>query len=252
MLELKNVTKSFDGINAVKDLSVKVESGRIVALIGPNGSGKTTVFNLITGYLKYDKGETHFNGHDISKLKPYQIAQYGVGRSFQNIRLFPQISVLDNLLLATKYIKGENLYSAILNSKKMQEEETINKRESLRYLDKVGLNEKKNELAETLSHGQRRLLEISRLLALESKLLLLDEPMAGLFPETVEKMKSIINILKNEGKTIIFIEHDMDVVMSLADYVIVLNYGQKITEGTPSEIQKNTKVTEAYLGSNQE
>lgn len=248
MLELKKVTKSFDGVNAVNNLSFKVEKGKIVALIGPNGSGKTTVYNLVTGFLKPDNGEIRFNGQNITKLKPYQIAQNGVGRSFQNIRLFPQISVIENILLANRYDKGERLSSAILNSKKMQDEEKINNKKALRYLEKVGLIEKKNELAENLSHGQRRLLEIARLLALESKLLLLDEPMAGLFPEMVVIIKSIINKLKAEGRTILFIEHDMDVVMDLADHVIVLNYGKKIAEGTPREIQKNTDVIEAYLG----
>ncbi len=247
MLEVKHLEKQFDGIKAVHDCDFTVEENKIVALIGPNGAGKTTVFNLITGLTKLDRGDIHFKGMPIINLKPYKIAELGITRTFQLIRLFPRLTAIENLLLARSQ-EGENFISTIFKPFYIKHEEKTNKERVLEFLKLVNLEEKRNSLAQNLSYGQQKLLEIARALATEADFLMLDEPVAGVNPIMKNNIKNILLKLKKGGKTILFIEHDMKFVMDVADKIIVMNHGEEIAIGTPKQIQNNEKVLEAYLG----
>lgn len=248
LLKVDELRKEFDGVLAIDNVSFSLEKGTITGLIGPNGAGKTTAFNILMGLCRPDEGQVYFNGKWITYLPPHSIAQLGIGRTFQNIRVFPQISVLENLMLAPRNQKGEGVFLALIRTQQVKADERETRKKAIGFLQTVGLQDKKDEMAENLSHGQRKLLELARALATGSQLLLLDEPTAGVFPETRDKILDLLRELRGTGKTILFIEHDLNVVMGISDKVIVLNYGKKIAEGTPDEVRNNEEVIEAYLG----
>ncbi len=253
VLNLRQLTMNFGGIKALNGVDLEVDKGEIVGLIGPNGAGKTTVFNCIAGI--YKPGGDIFivppgkRRRRINGLKTHRIAEMGIARTFQNIRLFPRMTVLENVMVGRHCRTKAGVMSAVLREKKTRDEERNIVFSSYRILEKIGLGEAVNELAENLPYGAQRRLEIARALATEPFLLLLDEPAAGMNPQETKGLEDLIRRIRlEEGISILLIEHDMKLVMSLCDRITVMDYGEKIAEGTPVEVRGNPAVVKAYLG----
>jgi branched-chain amino acid transport system ATP-binding protein len=248
MLAVKNLSKHFAGLVAVKDLNFDVREGEILAIIGPNGAGKSTVFNLLTGTLKPTSGTVLIDEEDITGLKPYQVVKKGVARTFQTTSLFDQLRVIDNMLIACKWRTRLGFWNTLFHTPgwKSQHDQTV--RSALETLEFLGLSDKSLAFIPTLSQEEQKRLAIGIALVGKPKLLLLDEPTGGLIQEETERIAQFIKSVQQQGTTVCIIEHKMQMVMGLADRILVLNYGQKIAEGTPDEIKTNPAVIEAYLG----
>ncbi|MBD2499352.1 ABC transporter ATP-binding protein [Anabaena azotica] len=248
LLAASGLCKSFGGIQAVKEASIEVRQGSITGLIGPNGAGKTTLFNLLSNFIRPDKGRVIFDGEPIQHLQPHQIAQQGLVRTFQVARTLSKLSVLENMLLAAQKQTGENFWQAQLQPHVVAKEEKQLQERAMFLLESVGLAKKADDYAGGLSGGQRKLLEMGRALMTNPKLILLDEPAAGVNPRLIDDICDRIQAWNREGMTFLIIEHNMDLVMSLCDRVWVLAEGQNLANGTPADIQTNSRVLEAYLG----
>ncbi len=248
LLEVKSLSRHFGGIRAVEEISFNSRPGVILSIIGPNGAGKTTLFNCLTGFLKPTKGSIIFSDKDISGLSADKITRLGISRTFQNIRIFREMTVLENVMVAQHSKLRSGLFDSIARSPRFREEEKTIKEKSFEYLELLGIEAQMGKIAGSLPYGAQRRLEIARALATEASLILLDEPTAGMNPQETSEMMTIIKNLKGIGKTVILIEHDMKVVMGISERIIVLDHGVKIAEGSPHEIRNDPLVIEAYLG----
>jgi branched-chain amino acid transport system ATP-binding protein len=249
ILETRNVTKRFGGLSAVDNVSIQIPEGSIYSIIGPNGAGKTTLFNCITGFYPADEGEMYFLGKSLVGLSPDRVTRLGISRTYQNIRLFPAMTALENILVGAHPRLKATWVDAVLNTPRKKAEEKKALDDAQELLNFVGLKGKGDLLARGLPYGEQRRLEMARALANQPDIILLDEPTAGMNPNESRTMMRFIENLRDElGITILLIEHDMKVVMGISEFIYVLDFGQLIAKGTPGEIQKNPQVIESYLG----
>lgn len=249
MLEIQNLSKRFGGLAAVNDVTTTVERGEINAIIGPNGAGKTTFFNLISGVHRPTSGRIVFDGRDVTQLRTDQVAQLGVSRTFQATALFDRATVLDNLIVGHRLRTRSGLFDVLVNSARLRAEEKACREKAREVLDFVGLSHAAHRLAGDISQEERKRVAFALALATDPKLVLLDEPAGGVNPDETAGLAELIRKMVKSGLTVCLIEHKMNMIMSLADKIMVLNYGEKIAEGTPDEIRRNAAVIDAYLGS---